>query len=139
MTISKILFNLRHIAYSVAALSGLRDEPGLYNIGYLDKAFIIRANDRFRVRDSILRNLRANGFFTNVLAYRYQNEILNMRRIDPKDRDYQIHIRIYIDGRVTGHYETTHDHPIEHMYGYGLRPLTTVEWDFVNRILWERA
>jgi len=124
MTGVDIAFKLRYIYYAFAAFTGLRREDDRYTIGYLDRGCIFRTDDGFRVRKYVADALRNNGFFVNALSFSYQGMIGNFRKVDG---DYQYHIRIYADGRITGHYEAGTIHPIEHMYGYGFRVLTSKE------------
>lgn len=73
------------------------------------------------------------GYYTNLASTTYRGQIYTARKLT--DLDHQIHIRIYRDGWVTGHYELSPTHPIEHLSGIELRKLSPVEINWLRRIL----
>ena len=73
------------------------------------------------------------GYYANLVSSTYKGQIYTARKLT--DLDHQLHIRIYKDGWVTGHYELSPIHPIEHLSGIELRKLRPVEINGLRRIL----
>ena len=90
-------------------------EPHIYDVGYID---VQRLEDVIEV----LHDFR---YFYNDLSTTARGQIYTARYL--VDHDYQIHIRIYDDGRLTGHFETRTEHPSDHLIGVGYRPLNPME------------
>lgn len=67
--------------------------------------------------------LRSQKFFREKMAFIDPDEILGMRKLDPKNPTYQYHVRVYRDNEVRGHYEKTpEDFPIDHFREVGFGP-----------------
>ena len=62
----------------------------------------------------------------NTMSHTYKKQIFTVRKL--VDVDYQIHLRFYSDGWISGHYELQPDqYPLDHLMGVDLRPLTAEE------------
>ena len=79
--------------------------------------------------------LRSRGYYYNDLSTTYRGQIYTVRKLI--DLDHQLHLRIYRDGMVTGHYELRTEHISEHLKGVELRQLTSVEIKEVEVTLFE--
>mgnify|MGYP001042375181 CR=1 FL=1 len=82
--------------------------------------------------DEIECHLNANRYFYNDLSVSNRNQLGTWRKL--VDPDYQIHIRLYANGRVTGHYEAATHHGTDHLRGVGYRPLNKEEIGDLARI-----
>ena len=69
--------------------------------------------------------LRASQYYYNDFSTTYKGQIYTVRKL--LDLDHQIHLRIYKDGMVTGHYELRPEHATEHLKGVELRQLNPIE------------
>jgi len=119
--IHKLIFYYRDIMNRL----GFREEERKYDICYIDMKHIA----------NILNILQQNNYFYNDLSTRYRNQIYTVRYL--VGHNFQIHLRIYNNGRVTGHYEIRTEHPSEHLLGFGYRPLDRAEAEKIHKILGE--
>ena len=70
----------------------------------------------------------------NTMSTTYRKQIFTVRKL--VDLSYQIHLRFYSDGWVSGHYEFQPDMcPVEHLRGVALRSLTDEETEEIRSIL----
>ena len=75
-----------------------------------------------------------HGYFYNTLSTTFNKQIYTVRQLI--DTDYQIHLRFYSTGWVSGHFELRPDsHPLEHLDGIHLRPLYRTEREELKSIL----
>jgi len=66
--------------------------------------------------EEVEKVLKKEGFFQNRIAYTEPGQVLSMRCLDKEDPDCQYHIRVFSDGEIRGHHETTPaDHPHKHI------------------------
>lgn len=73
----------------------------------------VRTSMSFEMVEEVLKK---EGFFPNRIAYKEPGQVLSMRCLDAENPDYQYHIRIFDDGEIRGHHETTpSDHPVKHL------------------------
>ena len=70
-------------------------------------------------KEDLRRQLEAEGFANDYVAWVDPDEILNMRKV--VDGIYQYHVRLFVDGEVRAHHEfTAESHPFRHLYDIGL-------------------
>lgn len=63
------------------------------------------------------------GFGNHFIAWEDPDQILSWRRLD--GFDYQYHLRVFADGELRGHYESTPEStPVSHFFEQGERPRT---------------
>lgn len=82
--------------------------------------------------DAIIARLHEHNYFYNDFSFRFKGQLYNARKIIG---DYQIHLRIYKSGWLTGHYEAKTEHPSDHLIGIGYRLLTHEEKEEIIRML----
>ncbi|MDD3039026.1 hypothetical protein [Bacteroides sp.] len=70
-----------------------------------------------------------NGFYYNDLSIRFKNQLYTCRLVEG---DHQMHLRVYNDGWVTGHYELASFHGSDHLRGVDYRPLLEEEISLVR-------
>lgn len=71
--------------------------------------------------EDLEKHLKNKGFEHHPLAWVDDGEVLGMRY--PENFHQQYHIRVFEDGSVHGHYETTvESHPIAHIQEWGMEP-----------------
>jgi hypothetical protein len=102
---------------------GVDVEPSMYNVCYVNVSRL----------DEIIDALHECRYFYNDLSTTTKGQVYTARYL--VDNDYQIHIRIYNDGRLTGHYEARTEHPTDHLIGIGYRPLLRHEYTELRIIL----
>jgi len=80
--------------------------------------------------DTLARNCHQYNYMSTT----YRKQVFTTRKV--LDADYQIHLRFYCDGVVTGHYELQPEEDvISHCRGIECRPLNDVEKEEVILIL----
>ncbi len=107
--------NLVRIYRQLMNYLAFREEPEKYTVCYVETGNLWW----------IKRNLHELRFFYNDFSFRMNDEVYNVRKL--VDSNYQIHMRIYRDGRVTGHFELRTEHPTDHLKGIGFRALSKDE------------
>ena len=74
-------------------------------------------------------SLADDGWVPNYLGYIYKGQVYQCRRL-LRSGKYQLHVRIYRDGMVTGHFEITPEWDTsDHLSGIDLRTMTKREAD----------
>lgn len=81
---------------------------------------------------AIITRFQENGYFYNDFSFRYKGQLYNVRKIVG---DYQIHLRIYDSGWLTGHFELKTEHPSDHLAGVGYRLLYPEEKETIIAML----
>ena len=82
----------------------------------------------------IYHRLIPHGYQYNFLSTTFKKQSFTVRRLP--ELGYQIHLRFYKDGKVSGHFEfDPYLFPSEHLAGLHLRPLTKKETNSVRRTL----
>ena len=67
-----------------------------------------------RTIESLVEHLIKHGWGKHFVAWREEGEIVGLRKVDGFERQY--HLRIFDDGEVRGHYESTPEcYPITHL------------------------
>ena len=85
-----------------------------YALGYLRKDVPL---------PEFAEKLRTINFHKENMAFIDPDEILGVRKLDPKNPRFQYHVRVYKNGEVRGHHERTpEDHPIDHFKEVGFEP-----------------
>ena len=84
--------------------------------------------------EDIEPNLRKCRYYYNTYATTYKRQIYTARKLI--DKDFQIHIRFFSDGWVSGHYELRPEiHPLEHAHGVEFRLLSQGEVKEIKYII----
>ncbi len=117
-----MLVSIVRLYHQIMLKLAFRREPEEYTICYINVHNL----------DTIEKSLHEKLFFCNDLSYRMVEEICNVRKLI--DYNFQVHLRIYQDGRVTGHYELRTEHPSDHLHGIGHRLLTYDEKEDIKDI-----
>jgi hypothetical protein len=66
-------------------------------------------------------HLVSQGFANHFVAWKDNDELVSLRRVE--NFTHQYHIRIFSDGEVRGHYEFTPEcYPLAHLKGVGQEP-----------------
>ena len=74
-------------------------------------------------REDLKCFLTEKGFEHAILAWQDPGEVLSMRRV--KDRIFQYHIRLFIDGEIRAHYEYSPEaHTFKHFFEHHFEPET---------------
>ena len=107
-------------------LGGFKEMEEQHKLFQLEQKFV---DPKF-----ISYTLLDHGYFYNTLSTTFNRQIYTARKL--KDSDYQIHLRFYSNGWVSGHFELRPDsHPLEHLAGIHLRPLYQSEREELKSIL----
>lgn len=77
--------------------------------------------------------LRANRYYYNDFSTTYKGQVYTVRKL--LDLDHQLHLRIYKNMMITGHYELRPEHATEHLQGIDLRQLYPVEVEEVKNTI----
>jgi len=101
---------------------GFKKEPEEFNLFKVNLSSLEQVVDR----------LRSNRYYYNDFSTTYKGQVYTVRKL--LDLDHQIHLRIYRDGTVTGHYELQPEHATEHLKGVELRKLTPSEIEEVRAL-----
>ncbi len=107
-------------------LGGFKEMEEEYKLFQLEQKFV---DPKF-----ISYTLLDHSYFYNTLSTTFNRQIYTARKL--KDSDYQIHLRFYSNGWVSGHSELRPDsHPLEHLDGIHLHPLYHSEREELKSIL----
>jgi hypothetical protein len=69
--------------------------------------------------DDLLKHLEGRGWGNNFIAWKDEDEVVGVRKLESFERQY--HIRIFKNGEVRGHYEYTPEcHPRWHLKEIGM-------------------
>jgi len=83
--------------------------------------------------EQLANKLRGGRYYYNDFSTTYKGQVYTVRKL--LDLDHQIHLRIYKDGTVTGHYELRPEHATEHLKGIELRKLEPAEIEEVRGLV----
>ena len=111
----------------VVSKLGFKREPAMWNILNLKRKIDAAETKAFATE------LRPGRYYYNDLSTAYRGQKYTVRRLT--DLDHQIHLRLYGDGTVTGHYELATHHSTEHWQGIELRKLTASEIKEIEELL----
>ncbi len=76
-------------------------------------------HSKYRPED-LQAHLLAHGFEPALLAWKDSDEILSLRKVDK--HVYQLHLRLYSDGEIRGHYEySSEGNPVGHVFNSAFR------------------
>ncbi len=107
-------------------LGGFKEMEKQHKLFQLEQKFV---DPKF-----ISYTLLDHGYFYNTLSTTFNRQIYTARKL--KDSDYQIHLRFYSNGWISGHFELRPDsHSLEHLDGIHLRPLYHSEKEELKSIL----
>lgn len=72
-------------------------------------------------------HLAATGWTPNYMGYTYKHQVYQCRRLRDSGK-YQLHVRCYDDGKITGHFEISPEWDAsDHLKGVELRTMNTRE------------
>ncbi len=104
---------------------GYKSMEEKHKLFQMEKPLIARA---------IYSRLIPHGYQYNTMSTTFKKQIFTARKLT--DLYYQVHLRCYSNGWVSGHYEVQPDmFPRLHLKGVDLRSLTPEETEEIRRIL----
>jgi hypothetical protein len=81
--------------------------------------------------EDFLEYLHSRGFFNHFIAWKDDNQIVSVRKLEDFKRQY--HLRVFSDGEVRGHYEYTPEaHPAWHLKEVGFEQRREEFLEFVG-------
>ncbi len=95
-------------------------EPPEYNLLEIDIKLPVK---------EITKKLWEYNYYYNDLSITYIGQVATWRRL--VGLDYQIHLRLYKNGLVTGHFEVSTRHQSSHLLGASFRPLLCEEKNII--------